>query len=105
MGCCNRNPKKITLPAVKTPSLEHDNSIIFPEGVKMVELEGYEVDPDNDRRLIPTEPICLQRMTGVMLKRDGTFKPHHICMHDRCEYKSLPVSFSICRTCPLRVSE
>lgn len=106
MGCCNRNTNKVSIPPLppNTPIIESDGSVVFPEDVEIMNIQGYEVDPEDDRRLIPIGAGCSKRMTGIMLQRDGTFAPHHVCMHNQCEHKSKPVTFDICEGCPLRDS-
>lgn len=102
MSCCNSS--KVPVPPVppKTPQIEIDGAVVFPEEAEIVDIEGYEVDPEDERRFIPTGPACSKRMTGIMLQKDGTFAPHHVCMHQQCEHKSKPVTFKICEGCPFR---
>ena len=108
MGCggCRfqLDPQKIDTPkeASKTPEFHpEDSSITFPEGVELFEVEGYEIDDDDPRRLICNMPICQTRMAGFMLQKDGKFRPHFICTGD-CEHKSTPVTYDICLECPVR---
>ena len=108
MGCggCRFQvtPQKINMPtgAAKAPEFHPaDSSITFPEGVELFEVDGYEVDEDDPRRLICKMPICQTRMAGFMLQKDGTYMPHFVCMGD-CEHKSTPVTFDICSACPVR---
>lgn len=105
-GCRNQvvvqtesaTPKRVQ----ETPEYHpEDGSITFPEGSELFEIQGYEVDEDDERRLISNMPICTYRMTGIMLQKDGKFRPHHICTGN-CEHKSKPVTHDICLECPIR---
>jgi len=102
-GCRDGGVHAVPLPpaAFKTPQYQPaDGSITFPEGVEMLEIDGYEVDPDDDRRLVTKMPPCMHRITGVMLQKSGTYAPHHVCTGP-CPHKSKPVTFQICTDCPI----
>jgi hypothetical protein len=36
------------------------------------------------------------------MQRNGTYKPHHVCRHSKCEHNTKPVTTDICSSCPLR---
>lgn len=102
-GCRGGSPHIVPVPpaALKTPQYQPmDGSITFPEGIDMMDIEGYEVDPEDERRLLSIMPPCMFRITGVMLQKDSTFKPHHVC-NGKCEHKGKPVTLEICKGCPL----
>ena len=105
-GCCpGNNPHVVKISNQTTPILENDDSIIFPEGAEVFEVEGYEPDPDDDRRLICTEEPCTLRVTGIMLDQDDTYKPYMVCGHSKCPHSSNPVTFKVCKECPFRTTE
>lgn len=85
------------------PIMEQDGSIVFPEGTDVLQIEGYSVDPNNPRRLVPHEDsACFYKITGIMLTRDGSYKPHSVCRHSECEHRTKPVTPDICKGCPFR---
>lgn len=91
--------------ALKTPRYHPgDGSITFPEGTPMVDIDGYGVDEDDHRRLVSHMPECQYRITGIMLQKDSTFKPHHVCTGP-CEHRTKPVTYAICSGCPLSHKE
>lgn len=77
-----------------------DSSIIFPEGMTPMDIDGYSVDPEDSQRLVSEMPTCGVRMTGVMLQQDGTYLPHHHCL-GACEHKGSQVDLAKCNACPL----
>lgn len=106
MGCCNKkNPHVVKISKQTAPIMEKDNSILFPEDVEVWNVEGYEPDPDDKRRLICKQEPCSQRLTGIMLDQDGSYKPYMVCGHSRCPHSSNPVTFQICKECTFRTTE
>lgn len=104
-GCREQNAKQFQVPkpVLKTPKLYSDGSIEFPEDQPDPKIEGYEPSPDNPQILVPKEPVdCPYRVTGIMLQKDGTYRPHHVCRHSKCEHKGKQVNFDICKGCPFR---
>lgn len=106
MGCCNSTrPKKvIEVPQIPSniPRLNGDGTIEFPEGVEILQIDGYTPCEDNYRLLKPDGPGCSYRITGVMLNKNGTYTPYHVCRHQKCEHRSKQVTFKICEGCPFR---
>jgi len=103
-GGCG-SPSKIPVKTViKTnmPTLHGDGSIEFLEGQTILKIQGYEPDQDNERILKPNGVGCSYRLTGIMLDRDGTYKPMHICKNGECNYRGDQVSFDICKECKYR---
>lgn len=104
-GCGGRNaPKKIEVPVV-APTLHADGTIEFPEGPAPGVI-GYTMDPDDDRVLIPSGLLpCVMRITGIMMQKDGSYAPIHVCRHPKCEHRTGEVTPDICADCPLRTME
>lgn len=88
---------------LKAPVMNPDGSIQYPEDQEVPVIEGYTLDEDDDHRLIPDVACgCVYKITGILMQKDGTFKPHHVCRHSQCEHNMKPVTFDICESCPLR---
>lgn len=106
MGCsnCDRQVSiNVSQNPIKAPTMNADGSITYPDGDTLPIIDGYREDPDNDRNLLPVEGNgCAWRITGIMLRKDGTYQPHHVCRNSKCAYKAKPVTFPICHTCPYR---
>lgn len=95
-----------TAESLKAPVLKPDGSIQFPKDQEVPNIEGYKVSSSDDHRLIPDEACaCIWKITGIMLQKNGGYKPHHVCRHSKCEYRSKEVNFDICKACPLREEE
>lgn len=101
MVCGGCGTTKITLTKpISTPILHSDGVIEFPKDQELPVINGYEPD---GQKLIPKDGVeCVWRITGIMLQKDGTYKPHHVCRHSKCEYRSQPVDFDICKKCNWR---
>ena len=80
---------------------QEDGSITFPEGTEVMQIEGYDTDPENPRRLVSLYPGCDYRIAGVMLKKDGTYGATHMCIGD-CPSKNQMVTPEACNACPLK---
>ena len=110
MGCCgngNSAAHVVPLPKAAYTSPHYqpaDGSITFPPELEMFEIAGYEVDPQNPRRLLSTMPPCMHRITGVMLQKDGRYAPHHVC-NGPSSHRSQPVTYDICNECTLSHTE
>lgn len=106
MGCtgCNKRVNVTLSKQVMTsPMLESDGSIVFPEGQEVPVVEGYTPHPSDPQKLVPLEDgACDWKITGIMLQKDGSYKPHHVCRNSKCEHKTKPVTPSICQGCPFR---
>ncbi len=107
MGCgaCRNNVTvridKKTIP--KTPSMDVEGAIVYPEGESLPVIQGYQVDPENTQRLLPLiDADCEKRITGIMMTKDGSFEPHHVCRNSDSEHKSQRVTLRDCSTCPVR---
>ena len=88
---------------VTAPIMDNDGSIVFPEGEEVPVIEGYTLDAENPQRLIPAvDNACVWKITGIMLQKDGSYKPLHVCRQSKCEHSSKPVAPSICQGCPFR---
>jgi hypothetical protein len=88
---------------IKAPAMDSDGSIVFPEGEAVLNIEGYTPDVENPQRLIPdVDSACSSKITGIMLQKDGSYKPIHVCRESKCEHSSKPVTPSICQGCPFR---
>jgi hypothetical protein len=104
MGCggCGQNSYRVPVKVeTNVPEILPDGSIEFKEE-PVPDLEGYELS--GPMTLKPTGVTCTYRVTGIMLQRDGSYAPLHVCRHNKCEYKNKPVTDSICQGCPLRES-
>ena len=107
MGCggCRgsfsfKAPDKESLVA---PVMDSDGSILFPKDYTVPVIEGYHLDEENEQRLIPDDDChCAWKITGIMLQKDGSYRPHHVCRHSKCEHRSKPVTPDVCKGCPLR---
>ena len=107
MGCgrCRQQTKiKVSAAAIlKAPVMQSDGVIQFPEGQTAPLVAGYTSDEGDKSRLIPDEDCaCVWKITGIMLQKGGTYKPHHVCRQSKCEHRSKPVTADICKACPLR---
>jgi len=105
MGCggCQGGKVRIDLPPVTSPVMNQEGAIEYPEGHDIPEIQGYHADPENDRVLIPDDGVgCDYRIAGILMQRDGSYKPHFVCRHTQCEHKSKPVTMDICKGCPFR---
>ena len=110
MACCGGKKYVVKMPQVPepkitVPQLQADGSIKFPEGVEILQIDGYTPCEDNPRLLKPNGPGCSFRITGVMLNKNGTYTPYHVCRHQKCEHRSKQVTFKICGGCPFRATE
>lgn len=104
-GGCGHNKTRIELTdnKYKVPVVNRNGSIVFPEGMEIPEIEGYELDSDNDRKLVPIIDVpCMWKITGIMLTKAGTYTLHTACNHNKCEHRGKPVNLDICKACPLR---
>ncbi len=109
MGCggCGRNQiptqyeNYVTNDSNRSPKLHPDGVIeFFKEPIPVI--EGYDTDPYEPMKLIPKGSGCAYRITGILMQKNGTHIPHHVCRHSKCEHKGKPVTFDICDSCPLR---
>ena len=91
---------------IKAPVMNSDGSIQYPKNQKVPVIQGYEQDPKDYSRLITQNSCgCTWRITGLLLNKEGTHLPHHVCRHSKCEHRSKPVTMDICQTCPLKETE
>lgn len=105
MGCgsCRQGVNNITADIIKAPIMNPDGSITFPSKGKVPLIEGYTANPENEFNLIPDNNcVCIHKMTGIMLQRNGIYKPHHVCMCSKCPHKSKAVTTDICKACSFR---
>lgn len=103
-GCGGRLPAVKVDVKIEAPQILNDGTVQFPEGPAPV-VEGYTMDPDDDTVLVPSGQHCDMRITGILLQRDGTYKPFHVCRHPQCDKRSEEVSFDVCDACPYRSQE
>lgn len=107
MGCgfCRKpNGRNIPVLESKAPTLHPDGSIEF-KMEPVPEIEGYTRDAANPMVLVPKVIPCVYRMTGIMLQKHGTYKPHHVCRESKCPHRSKEVTLTICENCPFRQDE
>jgi len=91
---------------ITAPIMDSDGSIVYPEGEVPPEIEGYKPTKDDPQRLSPREEsACVWKITGIMMQRDGTYKPLHVCRSQECKHKSKPVSSGVCQACPHRETQ
>lgn len=105
-GRCSR-ARKLALkkmpPPRRSPQLQQDGGILLPESMEGTKIEGYTQDPENPLKLLSdTDSYCQNRMTGILLQKDGSYSPSHICMEDKSPHKSQQVTPDICKACPFR---
>jgi len=87
----------------RAPVLNKDGDIVFPLKADVPKLEGYTAHPEQPHVLSPNEDfVCENRMTGILLQKDGSYAPTYICMDGKCPHKSTQVNPSICKACPFR---
>lgn len=104
-GCGSRIRIKVDKPEMlKSPVIDQDGVIVFPQDQEEIPvIDGYTVDEENPLRLIPNEDAhCVWKITGIMLQKSGSYRPHHVCRNSKCEHRSKPVTPDICKACPLR---
>lgn len=99
-GCRMGNTVKVIVKPTDDPTMHPDGKMEFPN--KAPTVEGYKVHPKNDKILIPDGVNCQHRITGIMLQKDGSYRPYHVCKHSQCEHRHNEVTYSICEACPLR---
>jgi hypothetical protein len=107
MGCGSCRTGKVIrldkMPPVKAPTMDSDGSMVFPEGQELPVIDGYKPVADDPQRLSPREENgCRWKITGIMMQRDGSYKPLHVCRNSECEHKQKPVEPSVCVACPFR---
>lgn len=102
-SCRKQNGRNVPAPQMvsKAPTLHPDGCIEF-KMEPVPEVEGYTRDADNPMVLVPKAVPCVFRMTGIMLQRNGVYKPHHVCRESKCEHRSKEVTLEICAGCPFR---
>lgn len=103
-GC--RGPVKVQTDraeTIKAPTMDPDGSMRFPRDKPVPVVEGYHPDPEDQHHLIPDEDAnCLYKITGILLQKDGSYQPHHVCRKSDCEHYTKAVTPDICKACPLR---
>lgn len=103
-GGCGGNVHQVTARLEPDP----DAPLMFPDGTVLFyseapEVDGYTKDPEDPRKLIPNKPVaCGYRISGILLNRDGSYTPTHICRHSDCEHLYKEITFDICSECPLK---
>ena len=105
MACCGGKKYVVKMPQVPepkitVPQLQADGSIKFPGPAPVV--EGYAQCPEDETVVRPKGEHCLYRITGIMLQRDGIYRPYHACRQSQCPHRGKEVNFTICQTCPFR---
>lgn len=88
---------------LKAPMMDDDGNMIFPEGADVPVIEGFKPCEDNPGKLVPeSDTACMWKMTGIMLQKDGSYKPLFVCQNKECSENSQQVTPATCAACPLR---
>lgn len=86
------------------PRVERSGAIVYAENeTEPPEIEGYQRDPSNPRRLIPYWPTCNFRCLRVWRADDGSVAISAGCLNVKSDFKPMQtLSLADCLSCAVR---
>ena len=103
MSCCKKKIFRVAAHAAKLkegkqspPKMAHDKSVTFSRLEDVVELDGYEQDPEDALRFINVMPECCSR--SMLHLTGGKYEVVHFCKGS-CAHKNMKTVYGTCKDC------